>query len=93
MSGCLCEIFQMKKKQTESTSAPAEKRILSVLNCTISEQLMRLPILLETDKKVANITVEMKALIDSGATDSFIDKYFVEQHRIPTAPLDKSFVL
>ena len=52
---------------------------------------MCLPILLETE--IADITVETKALIDSGATDSFIDKYFVEQHRIPTAPLDKSFVL
>ena len=81
------------KKQIELMSAPAEKRILSVLNCIISEQLMCLPILLETDKEIANITIETKALIGSGATDSFIDKYFVEQHGIPTASLDKSFVL
>ena len=54
---------------------------------------MCLPISLEMDKEIANITVKMKALIDTEATDSFIDKYFVEQHRIPTAPLDKSFVL
>ena len=32
------------KKQTELTSAPAEKRILSVLNCTISELSYTIPL-------------------------------------------------
>ncbi|KAJ2927416.1 hypothetical protein H1R20_g9679, partial [Candolleomyces eurysporus] len=50
---------------------------------------MRIPIILSSDWSSVNKNVELKALIDCGAEDVFIDQSFVALHRLPLTQLKK----
>jgi hypothetical protein len=50
---------------------------------------MYIPVSLTSTWNKGEKTVEVKALLDCGAGDTFIDKNFVHKHRLPSLPLKK----
>jgi hypothetical protein len=70
----------MEKDVPKATSASINS--LTVLNTT--RRRLYVPFVIELEGRV----VRGRALLDSGATNNFIDKQFVERYHIPTLQKD-----